>query len=281
MTMGHKPPVIPVLAIIVIAISVYFAWGYYSESAVRGRILATGTIEAVEVSVGTKVAGRVSEFTAGEGASVNKGDVIAVVDAPELKAQLRSATAAMEAAKLRAEETYNDYERVSDLFEQAMATEQQYDAAKYMAETAAKAQEQAAAALEIARIKADDTLIKTPIPGTILVKAVETGELVSSGSTIATMADLEALELKVYVTEKQLGLVRLGAEARVAVDSFPEALFKGTVSYISSKAEFTPKTIQTKEERVNQMYEVKISIPNKDLRLKPGMPADAEIIVEQ
>ncbi|MEK7377230.1 MAG: efflux RND transporter periplasmic adaptor subunit [Candidatus Margulisiibacteriota bacterium] len=110
------------------------------------------------------------------------------------------------------------------------------------------------------------------------MKAVEEGELVAIGSTIMTVADLRSLELKVYIPERRIGKINLGQATNITVDSFPGQNFEGKVKYISNKAEFTPKNIQTKEERVNQVFEVKIKIPNPDMKLKPGMPADAEIL---
>ena len=110
----------------------------------------------------------------------------------------------------------------------------------------------------------------------ILVKAIEAGELAAVGTPIVTMADLRELNLRVYVEEKSVGKVQLGEEVAVTTDSFPNEKFKGSVTYISDKAEFTPKSIQTKDERVTLVFAVKIKIANPDLKLKPGMPADAQ-----
>ena len=121
----------------------------------------------------------------------------------------------------------------------------------------------------------NNSKILAPISGTVLVKAVEQGELIPAGGTVVTMADLRSLEMKIYIPEAKLGKISLGKEVSIRVDSFPKETFTGKVVYISDKSEFTPKNIQTKEERVNQVFAVKIDIPNDDMRLKPGMPADA------
>jgi HlyD family secretion protein len=92
-----------------------------------------------------------------------------------------------------------------------------------------------------------------------------------------TVADLSEVRLKVFVPETQIGLVKLGQKVQVTVDSYPGQIFEGEVSYISPRAEFTPKNVQTKEERVNTVFAVKVSIPNPEMHLKPGMPADAVI----
>ena len=116
-----------------------------------------------------------------------------------------------------------------------------------------------------------------PLDATVLTKAVEAGEVVAAGKPLVLLGDLDHPWIKIYVPETQLGKVRLGAAARVLVDSFPNQPFQGRVSWISDQAEFTPKNVQTAEERVNLVYAVKITIKNAERKLKAGMPADAEL----
>ena len=119
-----------------------------------------------------------------------------------------------------------------------------------------------------------------PLEATVFTKAVEAGEVVAAGKPLVLLGDLDHPWIKVYVPETQLGKVKLGAPARVLVDSFPNQPFRGTVTWISDQAEFTPKNVQTAEERVNLVYAVKITIQNAERRLKAGMPADAELTLE-
>jgi HlyD family secretion protein len=116
-----------------------------------------------------------------------------------------------------------------------------------------------------------------PLDATVLTKAVEAGEVVAAGKPLVLLGDLDHPWIKIYVSETQLGKIRLGAAARVLVDSFPNQPFQGMVSWISDQAEFTPKNVQTAEERVNLVYAVKITIKNAERKLKAGMPADAEL----
>jgi multidrug resistance efflux pump len=108
---------------------------------------------------------------------------------------------------------------------------------------------------------------------------VNVGELAAPNFSLLTIADLDQVTLTVYVPENQIGLVKVGQTVHVNVDSFPERTFSGEVVHIASRAEFTPKNVQTKEERVSTVFAVKIGIPNPDHALKPGMPADAQILV--
>ena len=123
-----------------------------------------------------------------------------------------------------------------------------------------------------------DTTVMIPIDGVISERYVELGEFMSVGSLIATVIDLKHVWVMAYVSEKNLGKVKLGQQGKVMVDSFPDKEFIGKVTYISPEAEFTPKNIQTKEERVKLVFGVKIEVDNPDQELKPGMPADAVIV---
>ncbi len=118
-----------------------------------------------------------------------------------------------------------------------------------------------------------------PLDATVLTKAVEQGEVVAAGKPLVLLGDLDHPWIKVYVTETEVGKVMLGAPARILVDSFPQQPFRGTITWIADQAEFTPKNIQTKEERVNLVYAVKITIDNSQRRLKAGMTADAELLI--
>jgi len=117
-----------------------------------------------------------------------------------------------------------------------------------------------------------------PLDATVLTKAAEEGEVVPAGKPLVLLGDLDHPWIKVYVTETEVGKVKLGAPARILADSFPQQPFRGTVSWIADEAEFTPKNIQTKEERVNLVYAVKITIDNAQRKLKAGMVADAELL---
>jgi HlyD family secretion protein len=117
-----------------------------------------------------------------------------------------------------------------------------------------------------------------PLDATVLTKAAEEGEVVAAGKPLVLLGDLDHPWIKVYVTETEVGKVKLGAPARILVDSFPQQPFRGTVTWIADEAEFTPKNIQTKEERVNLVYAVKITIDNAQRKLKAGMVADAELL---
>jgi len=136
------------------------------------------------------------------------------------------------------------------------------------------------AQLDAANTQLTYTQIHTPIDGVVLTKNVESGEVVNPGTPVVSIANIDALWMNIYVPETQTGFVKLGQAVRVHVDSFPGETFNGKISFVSSESEFTPKTIQTQEERIKLVYRVKVALENNDQRLKPGMPADAEILLK-
>lgn len=137
--------------------------------------------------------------------------------------------------------------------------------------------EQAKANLAAIGTQLADAVARSPIDGVVLVKAAENGEVLAAGTTIATIADLARPWLRGYVGELYQGLVRIGSPVEVRTDSFPDRVFQGRLSFLSAEAEFTPKQIQTEEERVKLVYRVKIDLENADGALKSNMPADAYI----
>jgi HlyD family secretion protein len=150
-------------------------------------------------------------------------------------------------------------------------------AAQRDVEAATAAVKAADAALSQAQIQLGYTQLKAPGPGTVTSRSVEPGEVITLGEEVLTIADLATVDLKIFVDETAIGKVKPGQQADVSIDTFPGKTFAGRVTFISPEGEFTPKIIQTKKERVKLVYLVKISIPNPNLELKSGMPADARL----
>jgi HlyD family secretion protein len=124
-----------------------------------------------------------------------------------------------------------------------------------------------------------DTIAASPADGVVLVKSADVGEVLAPGTTIVTVGDIDRPWLRGYVNETDLGKVKLGSKARVTTDSYPGKVYTGRVTFISSEAEFTPKQIQTEQERVKLVYRIKIELENPNHELKSNMPADAEIVL--
>jgi membrane fusion protein YbhG len=138
---------------------------------------------------------------------------------------------------------------------------------------------QAVAELATLETQLQDTIAGSPIDGVVLVKAAEVGEVLAAGANVVTVGDWDHPWLRGYINEQDLGRVKLGTKAQLTTDSFPGKVYEGTVTFISSEAEFTPKQIQTPEERVKLVYRIKIEIANPAHELKSNMPADARIVL--
>jgi len=139
--------------------------------------------------------------------------------------------------------------------------------------------EQAKAQAGITGVMLSDTVIRSPIDGVVLVKSAEPGEVLAAGTTVLTIGDIEHPWLRGYIGERDLGRVKLGQRATITTDSFKNKTYNGRVSFIASDAEFTPKQIQTNEERVKLMYRIKIDVENPQHELKNNMPVEADIQV--
>jgi len=226
----------------------------------------------------------------------------------ELKAgsrvqEIERARASVNAQAADLDKAKKDYERADILYKNGAISASQFEAAQNAYNTRAAQLKSAQETLSLVRegprkediqaaehrvqqVKAmvnaseerlKDTVLLAPISGVILRKNVELGETLSSGTPAFTIGDLENPWVKVYVKENRLGQVKLGQKADVKVDSFKDKTYDGTVTFISSEAEFTPKNVQTEEERVKLVFGVKIKVKNENGELKPGMPADVKI----
>jgi len=136
---------------------------------------------------------------------------------------------------------------------------------------------QARERLRLSRLNLTYAELRAPRAGMILVRQAELGEVVAPGTPIASVADLDDVWLRAYISETDLGRIRWGQVASLSTDSYPGKTYPGRISFIASKAEFTPKSIQTERERVTLVYRIKITVGNPNHELKPGMPADAVI----
>jgi HlyD family secretion protein len=135
--------------------------------------------------------------------------------------------------------------------------------------------QQAEASLVALNVQRDKHTLSAPLAGWVIERVAHEGEMAVPGAPLLTLADLTDVTLTIYVPEPDIGVVSLGQKVKVFVDTFPDEPFIGHIIYISDVAEFTPKNIQTKEERTNTVFAVKIKLTNEDQRLKPGMPANA------
>jgi HlyD family secretion protein len=267
---------------------------------------AYGHIEAIDVVVGAQSTGQLESFMPAEGVKLAAGVSVAVVDASTLDLQMQQLQAQRTASASRVDEVtkqiavletqraiaQRSYERVRRLYEVQAATAVQLDQVERDFRTlgaqieAAQAQRQtasrdvASADARVAQIRDQirKSRITNPITGTVLATYAKTGEFVQTGQPLYKIASLDTLQLRAYVSEPQLAHLRIGQAVQVSVDvgAGDHRAFAGTVTWISAQAEFTPTPIETRDQRSNLVYAIKVLVPNRDGVLKIGMPADVQ-----
>jgi len=265
---------------------------------------AYGNFEATEVIVSSETSGKILKFEVTEGTDIDKGSEIALIDTTLFHLQKAEIDAGMMSIRTRintinAQNDILDQQivnlninlaRIENMLKDDAATRKQYDDLKgqvavLQKQISANNTQKTSIAAELSvygskNATLDEQVarssVKSPIKGTIIEKYSEAGEMTAAGKPLVKMADLSLMKLKVYVSGAQLGDIKLGQECTVRVDDGKKgyATFPGIISYISGKAEFTPKIIQTKEERVTLVYAVTIDVKN-DGTMKSGMPGEA------
>jgi multidrug resistance efflux pump len=371
------------ISVIVIAlVGAAAAWKYLSSRAATDRLVLSGTIEADEIHIGSKVAGRISAVLVKEGQEVKKDEPLIHFESYDLDARRADAVAAVAEAEANFEKTRNgsrpeeiaqakaraeaalsnlelarngprkqeidaaradleaanaDYEvarstlaRVERLTREGVQSRQDYDNAKaafdragglresarqklnlLLAGTrneeiqrvereyreaaanlqlvqrgsrkedieAARAQlERARAALQQIETQRGELEVKSPADAFVEVFQLRPGDLINPNSPVATLVEINRLWVRVYVPEPELGHVQLGKEVLVNVDTFKGESFKGTIEHISSRGEFTPRNVQTRDERTHQVFAVRVRVDNNTHRLRAGMAADVSIM---
>lgn len=242
-------------------------WAIYQNVIVSEEnldyIKGSGIVEGNSVIVSSKLPGELEEIIIDEGHLVEKGQLIGKLSSERIEAKVKQAEAQLEIAKIQVESAKSSQKQI-----------QQGESAYKVAVAQKKLAE---AGLKEANAILKDATILAPTNGRITLKMIDAGELVNEGTPIVEIIDLSKLDLTVYISEKQIGKVKLGQKATVFIDSFNDKEFKGQVSFISDKAEFTPKNIHMEEDRVNLVYGVKIRLEDTNGIIKPGMPANAVI----
>ena len=265
---------------------------------------AYGTFEAEEVVVSAETTGRLATFTPVEGTQLARGALVAIVDTTQLSLERQQVVAQRQATGARANEVAQqirvleiqravarrNYDRTRRLFTEKAATAQQLDQAErdyrvlgaqidaLRAQQQSVAREVSSGEARVAQIseRVGKSRIMNPVGGTVLATFVHPGELVQPGQALYRIADLDTLTLRAYVPEDQLQSIKLGGQVEVRIDSGDggTTALPGTIIWVSSKAEFTPTPIQTRDERADLVYAVKVRVPNTRGLLKIGMPGD-------
>lgn len=302
-----KKSVIVMVLVLLAGILIFYLYINKDKNAVpQGFVMGNGRLEATEVDIATKLAGRLTEVLVKEGDFVDKDQIVAKIDASTLQALLKQAEAEVKRAK-QARETalsrvegirvkrdlaLKELERSKTLFAKNIFTQQEHDRNQTVKETydaeyaAAKslivetegAIESAVAQTERLKTEINDCLLRSPIKGQVLSRLAEPGEVLPNGGKVLTIIDNTDIYMNVYLSEQYAGIIPLSGDAKVVLDAILDRQFLARVAYVSEKAQFTPKEVETTEERQKLVFRVKIRFQEfNDPRLKPGMPGVAYI----
>lgn len=295
----------------VTALMAVFAWRYLQEPALpEGIASGNGRLEATEVDITTKFAGRLAEVLAREGDRVESGQVLARMDVRELEAELRQAQALVKQAQkqrsaaaavivqrksevalveknlARSRELYENQNIPLEQLQRGETAVQTAQAALAAARAelahAEAAIEAAVAQAETVRTRIDDSTLKTPIAGRVQYRLAEPGEVLAAGGKVLTVLDLGDVYMTVFLPTLQAGRLRIGGEARIVLDALSEFTIPATVSFVSPEAQFTPKEVETRTEREKLMFRVKVRVDpaliaqHADI-IKTGVPGIAYV----
>jgi HlyD family secretion protein len=269
-----------VIFVIVLVAAVMLSIIYFHEKNRNsdGTLKVSGNIEAAEIHLSFQTPGKLVERIVDEGHSIKKGQVLARLDKDELIKIKEEAKANLARAQSDYKLQQKQSARMANLLKEDAVTVQDNDLAQANLEIAHAKLLEAQRALELAVIRLNYADLASPIDGFVTVKSADIGEVLQAGSPVFTVVDLNDIWLTAYVNETDLGRVKLNQPVDVKIDTYPDKTYKGHISFISQEAEFTPKHIQTTEERIKLVYRIKIVFANPNLELKPGMPADGHII---
>jgi HlyD family secretion protein len=288
-----RPVIIPIgILLLLLAL---IALIYYQTRSGSREILLSGTVEVTEVEISPELSAKVVTLYHREGDEVEEDDPLLDLDASDLGAKLREAEAAKQAIeaevslyRAKMANAQRDFKRSLKLYQAKVIAASAFDAAKTAYAIAKDSYEaslhrddEVLARIEALNLRLKKTHLNSPITGLILECNVEAGEVVSPGMVLMTIGDLRRPWVRVYIGERDIGKVRIGQGAFVVTDAYPNRRFSGTLRYIANEAEFTPKNVQTRQERVKLVYEARIYLTNEEGILKPGMPADISLRVEE
>lgn len=294
---------------ILFLIGIVFLFAYFllhnSDKKINGLLSLSGRIEARETFISPKIQGRIINIYKDDGDKVKEGELLIELESEQINARYKTALensksasyalmvneAILKKAKATYEKAKNDFERYSSLIKEDLVSKSDFDRVKmnyelsqaeveaslkslYQSDANHKA---SLSRLMEAEAELRELKIYSPLDGVVLSRNVEKGEVVNQGNSLFVIIDPNRVYVKVYVPEPEIGKLKLGLPARVYIDAYPDKYFNGKITKIYEQAEFTPKNVETKEERVKLVFGVEVSLENPEGLLKPGMPADVVI----
>jgi HlyD family secretion protein len=222
-----------------------------------------------------EVAGKINLFNFEEGDKVNKGDTLAIIDNKEIKLMIESIEYQVKNLNIQLKNLEDDLKKTEELFRDSAISEMDFERVQRNRDMIYMELRSASASLEAKKENLKKFYVISPANGYISLKYLKTGETVLPGTPVVEILDSSSIYLNIYVSENELPKISINQSVKIRIDAFSGETFKGTVSFIAGKAEFTPRNIQTKEDRTLLVYRVKITVNNPEGKIKSGIYGDA------
>jgi HlyD family secretion protein len=278
MKLSKKQIIIAVLAAGV-GVALFLASRFLDNGGDEG-LFASGTVEATEAQLGFQAAGRIESVEPREGEVVKPGELLASLDTRETEARLVQARAQVKTIALRRGEAERDLARAKTLLAGGAIGQEAYDKALLAYSVTQSEHAQAVANVQALEAVLANMRIHASFAGVVTVRHREPGETIAPGAPVLTVMNPDDRWVRIYIPENRVGAVHLKQKAAISTDTYTDKRYGGEVIYIAPEAEFTPKTVQTAEERVKLVYAVKVRVTDDPrFELKPGMPADVSLEV--
>lgn len=302
----------------VVAVGAYFGWQWWlsrqPEPLPEGIVFGNGRVEAVQVDIATKYAGRIKEILVSEGDLVEQGQVLARMDTSELEASLAQAQARIAEAEEAVHQSEavlvereselelaeQQFDRVTRLYEKKVTARDEYDrqkshrdvakaavaAARASLKTTSRSVDAAKAASKQIEIQVADAVLTAHTQGRVLYQLAENGEVISAGGKVLTLLDLSDIYMEIFLPSRDVARIAIGAEARIVLDVAPGYAGAAKVSFVSPEAQFTPKQVETADERDKLMFRVKVQVPAEAVRkhiakIKTGIRGGAYVRLDE
>ena len=265
-------------AIIAIAIG-YYSYSFYEYRESKSKITLYGNVDIKEVSTSFRVAGRLKELFFDEGDFVKKGDLLAALENDTFSNDLELAQANLDSAKASLENAERKFKRTKELFKNDSASKQEYDDDKFALEQVKAEFNAQKAKVKISQTAFNDTSLRAPSDAFVMTRAFENGSMLAQNQTVYELSLTNQAYVRAYVDEKDLGKIVNGSEVKIKTDSNTE--YEGQIGFISPKAEFTPKSVETTSLRTELVYRLRITVKNPDSKLKQGMPVTVLVKLQE
>ena len=266
-----KPKILKIVLPLALIFGLLYAaqFFYYREKS-KHQITLYGNVDIKEVSASFRVSGRLKSLFFDEGDLVKKGDLLAELESDTFENDLELAKANLEATKAQLENSEKKFARVKELFENGSASKQEFDNEKFALNELKAQSESQKIRVKIAQRAFDDTKLRAPSDAFVMTRAFEIGSMLSQSQSVYELSLSNQAYVRAYVDEEDLGKISSGLAVKIKTDGNNQ--YDGQIGFISPKAEFTPKSVETSSLRTSLVYRLRIEVKNSDSKLKQGMP---------